>query len=85
MAKRQFTGVDIMGQTPLLEQRTFGENNPLWLLWLAYNPDRTSGTYLVLSHDGSILRETIYSDGSMQVGIITPAQKLRKDKMVTKQ
>lgn len=72
-AKRIVTGVDVTGQIPLLEYRRFGEAPPKWILWVAYNPRKDAGTYLVLSEDGSILRETTYPDGSVECSVITPA------------
>ena len=75
--KRIFTGIDFCGQPQLLEFRRFGETVPRWILWLAYNPDRTLGTYLVLNEDGSIWRETVYPEGGTDVCVITPPSRQR--------
>lgn len=67
---RPVTGISPTAQTPLLEFRTFGESVPKWIVWLAYNPNRDAGTYLILNNDGSIIRETTYPDGSVEVAQI---------------
>lgn len=64
------TGIIAMGQIPLLEHRSFGDAPPRWIVWLAYNKDRTSGTYLILSNDGAIWKETTYPDGSVSCHIV---------------
>jgi hypothetical protein len=71
-AKGSITGVDLTGQIPLLE-KAYPSGH--WLLWLAYNPDRTQGTYLRLLPDGSIWRETLMHDGSVQTVVIKPREK----------
>lgn len=70
--RRPVTGVTATAQTPLLEFRTFGEGKPKWILWLAYNPNRDAGTYLLLNDDGSVYRETIYPDGGCDCVVVTP-------------
>lgn len=79
-APRPVVGIQFGGQQPLIEFRTFGEGTPKWIVWLAYNPDRTFGTYLVLNEDGSILRETEYPDGGVEVAVIKPAEYKRANK-----
>jgi hypothetical protein len=71
-ASRPVVGIDFGAQTPLLEHRSFGECVPKWIVWLAYNKDRTAGTYLVLNEDGSVLRETTYPDGGVETVVIKP-------------
>lgn len=70
--RRPVTGFNVSAQTPLLEFRTFGENKPKWIVWLAYNTNRDAGTYLILHDDGSVWRETTYPDGSVSCAVITP-------------
>lgn len=70
--RRPVTGLTTTGQIPLLEFRSFGESKPKWIIWLAYNPNRDAGTYLILNDDASVWRETTYPDGSVECVVITP-------------
>lgn len=67
------TGLQVGSQTPLFEHRSFGEQRPKWIVWLSYNIERTSGTFLILNEDGSILRETVLPEGGTNVVVIKPA------------
>jgi hypothetical protein len=71
---RRITGVQLTGQTPLLEQVRHGHVKQ-WCLWLAYNHDRTEGTWLTLHDDGMILRHTGDATGAVHTVVITPPEK----------
>lgn len=73
--KRELTGVELSGQTPLLEHREFAPGNKQWVLWLSYNLNQDAGTYLIMYQDGSIVLETLYPTGEVSVLLIKPREK----------
>jgi hypothetical protein len=73
--KRAVIGVELMGQTPLLEHREFAPGNKLWVLWLAYNLQQDAGTFLVLHNNGEIMMETLSPTGAVSSVLIKPREK----------
>ncbi|HEY6020875.1 MAG TPA: hypothetical protein VIY48_13540 [Candidatus Paceibacterota bacterium] len=63
------TGVQIMGQLPLLEYKKH-----IWILWLEYNETRSEGVYLELRPHGSIVK--VVKTGKKEVSTdIKPMEK----------
>jgi hypothetical protein len=59
--RREFTGLGILTQPPVLEwDALLG-----WVLWLHYNREKTAGTYLNLLQDGAIVRYTVQPTGEV--------------------
>lgn len=73
--KREITGMELSGQTPLMEHREFAPGNKLWVIWLSYNLHQDAGTYLVLHNNGEIVLETLYPNGSVGTVTIKPREK----------
>jgi hypothetical protein len=68
---RQLTALVGSHQIPLLECR--GE---AWIIWISYDKDKESGTYLTLLPTGKILRSTQLPTGEVVgVATITPRPK----------
>ena len=52
-ASRVFTGLERTGQMALAE---WDHQTEQWYIWLAYDSTRALGSFLVLGHDGGIIR-----------------------------
>jgi hypothetical protein len=74
--KGMITGLQTMGQIPLMECYRPSLGQCLWRIWLSYSPNRDQGTYLILHSNGAIWRETIFPDGGVSTVVITPEQKV---------
>lgn len=53
------TGITLIGQIPALEHVKNGHDGKRWRVWLSYDDDYTSGVYLQLEPDGSIVRYSV--------------------------
>jgi hypothetical protein len=67
--RRAVTAIVPTRQIPLAELVEAGK----WRIWLAYTPERTSGTYLTLHYNGRITSESLLESGQVvHKELITP-------------
>ena len=68
--KNVMTGITLAGQMPALEHARNGHVGRVWRLWLSYNDDFSSGSYLRLDENGQILRQIIHNGRIVKTEVI---------------
>ena len=56
------TGLTLAGQLPVIEHARAGHAGYVWRVWMAYNDNYDTGTYLQLADDGTITRCIVYQN-----------------------
>jgi hypothetical protein len=71
---RNFVGIDnLTAQMPLIEVI---RKQPFHIrIWVAYNYERTCGTYVAVYFSGMVKTITVYSDGKSDTRINRPADR----------